>query len=145
QWMNVTFVDEALLRSLAATLVAAFDHVRLYRPDPTTLVFLASSAPLDAEQALASTGLPLTYAPLHYARLGIYSVEDLVASLAADRDGVRALGGGAPLITDEDNRMATSSVYDLGGGLAPAAIGRVLRVRSAAATGQLDLRRVPGS
>jgi spermidine synthase len=126
QWMNVTFVDEDLLRSLAATLLATFDDVRLYRPDPSTLVFLASTAPLDVEQELASTGTPLTYAPVHYAQLGIYSVEDLVASLAADSDGVRALGAGAPLITDDKNRMATSSVYDFGGGLAPAAMGAVL-------------------
>jgi hypothetical protein len=57
QWMNVTFVDEALLRSLSATLLAVFEHVRIYRPDPSTLIFLASSAPLEVEAALSSSGV----------------------------------------------------------------------------------------
>lgn len=35
QWMNVTFLDEALLRSLTATLLQAFGEVRLYRPART--------------------------------------------------------------------------------------------------------------
>lgn len=126
QWMNVTFLDEALLRSLAATLVRAFGEVRLYRPDPNTLVFLASTAPLQPEAALAATGTPIAYAPNHYARVGINTVEDLVTALAADADGVRTLAAGAPLVTDDDNRMATSSVYDFGQGLTPDAVGRVL-------------------
>jgi hypothetical protein len=126
QWMNVTFVDEALLRSLTATLLAAFADVRLYRPDPNTLVFLASSAPLQVEASLATSGMPLAYSPLHYGRVGINTVEDLFAALAVDGDGARALAAGAPLITDDDNRMATSSVYDLGGGLTPDGMGRVL-------------------
>jgi hypothetical protein len=49
-----------------------------------------------------------------------------MSSLAADDDGVRALAAGAPPVTDDNNRMATSSVYDLGSGLAPAAAGAVL-------------------
>ena len=42
QWMNVIFMDEELLRSLTATLLSVFPEVRVYRPDPNTLVFLAS-------------------------------------------------------------------------------------------------------
>jgi spermidine synthase len=126
QWMNVTFLDEALLRSLTATLLQAFGEVRLYRPDPNTLVFLASTAPLQLEASLAATGIPIAYAPIHYARVGINIVEDLVTALAADAEGARALASGAPLITDDDNRMATSSVYDFGQGLTPDAVGRVL-------------------
>jgi spermidine synthase len=126
QWMNGTFVDEDLLRSLAATLLAAFDHVQLHRPDPNTLVFLASSEPVSVEPALATGASPIAYSPLHYARLGIYSVEDLVASLAADEEGVRALAAGAALVSDDRNRMATSSVYDFGRGLTPTGMGQVL-------------------
>ena len=37
QWMNVNFMDEALIRSLTATLLSVFPEVRLYRPDPTTV------------------------------------------------------------------------------------------------------------
>ena len=51
QWMNVIFMDEDLLRSLTATLLSVFREVRVYRPDPNTIVFLASDAPLDLEVA----------------------------------------------------------------------------------------------
>ncbi|MEO8016431.1 MAG: fused MFS/spermidine synthase, partial [Pseudomonadota bacterium] len=80
QWMNVIFMDEDLLRSLTATMLSVFSDVRVYRPDPNTVVFLASDRPLNLETELARTGLPLRDAPLHYARFGIDTVEDLVAA-----------------------------------------------------------------
>ena len=59
QWMNAEFVDEPLLRSLAATLVAEYDYVRLYHPMSRVLMFLASEAPLDVELELAQSGRPI--------------------------------------------------------------------------------------
>ncbi|HKZ74605.1 MAG TPA: fused MFS/spermidine synthase, partial [Steroidobacteraceae bacterium] len=93
QWMNVSFVDESLLRSLTATLLDVFGEVRIYRPDPNTLVFLASAASLDPERTLAASGLPLALSPGHYARIGINTPADLVAALAVDAEGARALAG----------------------------------------------------
>ncbi|MBV6417671.1 MAG: Polyamine aminopropyltransferase [Steroidobacteraceae bacterium] len=126
QWMNVGFLDEALLRSLTATLLDVFAEVRIYRPDPSTLLFLASDAKLDPETQVATTGAPLDRSPLHYARFGIDTAEDLVAALVADAPGARALAAGAPLITDDRNRLATSNVLELGRGLSADATGRVL-------------------
>jgi spermidine synthase len=126
QWMNVIFMDADLLRSLTATLGAVFDHVRVYRPDPNTIVFLASDAPLDLERQVASTGLPLRDAPLHYARYGINNVEDLVAALVLDNESAHRFSAGSPLITDDDNRIATSSVYERDRGLNADSAGRVL-------------------
>jgi spermidine synthase len=126
QWMNVMFMDEDLLRSLTATLLSVFADVRVYRPDPETIVFLASDGQLDLESRLAATGLPLRDAPLHYARFGINNAEDVVAALALDLDGARKLAAGAPLITDDDNRIATSSVYEKGRGMSRESSGRVL-------------------
>jgi hypothetical protein len=100
--------------------------VRVYRPDPNTVVFLASDRPLNPETGLASTGLPLRDAPLHYARFGIDTVEDLVAALVLDVDGARRFASGAPLITDDDNRIATSSVYEKGRGMTGETSGRLL-------------------
>ena len=51
QWMNVIFMDEDLLRSLTATLLSVFREVRVYRPDPNTVVFLASDQPLESRSA----------------------------------------------------------------------------------------------
>lgn len=126
QWMNVGFLDERLLRSLAATLLDVFTEARLYRPDPNTLVFLASMQPMEIERDLARTGLPLAYSPGHYARFGINAVEDLAVALMADTPSARALAGDAELITDDVNRMATSSVFELGRGLSADATGRIL-------------------
>jgi spermidine synthase len=126
QWMNVIFMDEDLLRSLTATLLNVFSDVRVYRPDPNTVVFLASDKPLNLEIELARSGLPLRDAPLHYARFGINTVEDLVAALVLDADGARAIAAGAPLITDDDNRIATSSVYERGRGMTGETSGRFL-------------------
>ena len=126
QWMNVIFMDEDLLRSLTATLLSVFREVRVYRPDPNTVVFLASDKPLDLELQLAQTGYPLRGAPLHYARFGINNAEDLVAALVLDADGARRIAAGAPLITDDDNRIATSSVYEKGLGMNGDTSGRLL-------------------
>jgi spermidine synthase len=126
QWMNVIFMDEDLLRSLTATLLSVFPELRVYRPDPNTMVFLASDQPLDLESRLAQTGLPLRNSPLHYARVGINNAEDLIAGLVLDAEGARRLAEGAPLITDDDNRIATSSVYERGRGMTGDTSGRAL-------------------
>ena len=125
QWMNVIFMDEDLLRSLTATLLSVFGEVRVYRPDPNTVVFLASDAPLDVELQLARSGLPLRDAPLHYARFGINNVEDLLTALVLDSEGARRIAAGAPLITDDDNRIATSSVFEKGRGMTGDTSGRL--------------------
>jgi spermidine synthase len=126
QWMNVNFMDEALIRSLTATLLSVFDELRVYRPDPTTMMFLASDSPLAIEQRLADTGVPLRNAPLHYARFSINTVEDLVSALVLDTEGARRLAFGAPLITDDDNRIATSNVFERQRGMTGDAAGRLL-------------------
>ncbi|GIT14382.1 MAG: hypothetical protein CM1200mP36_01380 [Gammaproteobacteria bacterium] len=53
QWINSEFVEERLLRTLAATLLAEFENVRLYHPASQVLMFLASDAPLDLEAQVA--------------------------------------------------------------------------------------------
>ena len=126
QWMDVSFLDETLLRSLSATLLDVFGHLRIYRPDPNTLVFLASTVPLDLETPLTRTGIPLWYAPKHYARFGIHVPEDVVAALVADQEAAVALARGAELITDDRNRMATAGAYDRGVGLTPETTSRIL-------------------
>jgi hypothetical protein len=126
QWMNVIFMDEEVMRSLTGTLLNVFPEVRVYRPDPNTVVFLASELPLNLEQHLAETGLPLRNAPMHYARFGINCVEDLVSALVLETDGARQLAAGARLITDDDNRIATSNVFERTSGMTGESSGRLL-------------------
>lgn len=116
QWMNTQFVDEALLKSLCATMLAVFDHVRVYQWDPEVLFFLGSSAPLDLEVAIAKTGRPFSDNPVHYREMGVGSVEDVVVALAMDHDNVVRFVGDARPITDDFNQMATQSARAMDNG-----------------------------
>ena len=109
QWMNAEFVDEDLLRTLAATLMEEFEYVRLYHPWTRVLMFMASDAPLDVELALAASGRPILDDVLHFSRMGINGVEDLLASLAIDEQGMLAFARRAEISTDDNNLVATRS------------------------------------
>ncbi|HEY5624044.1 MAG TPA: fused MFS/spermidine synthase, partial [Gammaproteobacteria bacterium] len=109
QWMNSEFVEEELLRTLAATLLSEFPNVRLYQPAAQVLVFLSSEGQLDLELQVARTGQPFTDDVMHYSRLGLNSVEDLLAALLLDHEGIEEFAADAPISTDNINRMATDS------------------------------------
>ena len=109
QWMNDEFVDEPLLRTLAATLAAVFEHVRLYYTGAGVLMFMASDAPLDIELAAARTGRPFNDHPEHYSLIGLNGVEDLLVALALDETGILSFSRNAELSTDDNNLMATRS------------------------------------
>ena len=106
QWLSTHFVDEELFKTVGATLMDVFENVRLYRPIPTMLVFLASDGPLNPEHELAVTGEPIASAPEHFGKLGINDVNDLVAAFVLDHAGLEKLCAGAPINTDDDNRLA---------------------------------------
>jgi hypothetical protein len=110
QWMNTQFVSEPLLKSLIATLMDVFPHVRAYQFDANVLFFLASNSEIKPEAQILATGEPFKSRPQEFKRKGIGSVNDLVAALAWDEHGLSQLAADAPLITDNDNRMATQSV-----------------------------------
>ncbi len=109
QWMNTQFVSESLLRSFVATLLDVFPHVRAYQFDANILFFLASESQIDPEAQMLATGEPFKSHLDEYKRKGIGSVNDLVAALAWDETGLGRLAADAPLITDNDNRMAMQS------------------------------------
>jgi len=109
QWMNTQFVDEELLKSLCATMLDVFDHVRVYQWDPQVLFFLGSAKPLNVELDMARTGRPLGDDISHYREKGVGSVEDAVVALTMDHANVAAFAAGAEIITDNFNLMATRS------------------------------------
>jgi spermidine synthase len=126
QWMNIEFLDEALLRSLVATLSDVFPYVRVYRPAPETLIFLASDRPLEAEHQLSASRTAFANAAVHYGQLGLNVVEDLLLDLAMDNDNARRFGADSPPITDDMNRFAVSSLFDVGRHLNVAAVSKLL-------------------
>ena len=110
QWMNLEFIDESLLKSMAATLQQSFSHVRLYASIPGSLMFLASDAGFESDELLFSDRVID-----EFSKFGVESVSQLRASLRLDEQGVRKLAAGAPLITDDRNLMATRSYADASG------------------------------
>jgi len=107
QWIGLPFVDEALFRSLLATLSDAFPHVRAYSPPPDgSVLFLASDAPLDMRESVPRA---LAANREDFALLGIAVPDDVTSSLMLDEDGVRELGRGAALNRDGHNRLQSRS------------------------------------
>lgn len=105
QWVGVHFVDGPLMRSLLATLLDVFPHVEVYRPAGRSgVLFLASPAPLDLAE---SAPRALAAAPAFWRMLGIYTLEDVLATRHLDTAGGRQLAAGAPLITDAHNLLQT--------------------------------------
>ncbi|MGC3983142.1 MAG: fused MFS/spermidine synthase [Steroidobacteraceae bacterium] len=126
QWMSTDFMDESLLRSLLATLTTAFPEVRVYRTSPNTFLFMGSEQPIEPERQFRATRSVLLSAQTHYSRIGINAVEDLLAALVLDTVSARALAQGSAIITDDNNRLATSGVYDFKRAMGSAAAGRLL-------------------
>jgi spermidine synthase len=99
QWLNVSFLDESQLRSFVATVLDVFAEAKLYRPDPYTLIFVANKG-TDRYRPPAGNAFPA---------VGINTPEDVLVALAAESQALRKLSRGAPIITDDRNRMATVS------------------------------------
>ena len=117
QWIGTRFVDESLLESLLASLLAAFPHVELFKPRQNGLLFAASARPLDT---LENAARALSTAPEDFAAVGLHRLEDVAAAWALDERGVRALAEGAPINTDDHNLLAARSAR-----LGDASLGRV--------------------
>jgi spermidine synthase len=116
QWMNVSFMDESLLRSFTATVLDVFADAKLYRPDPYTLIFVASKG-ADGYRPPAGNAFP---------GIGINTPEDILVALAADGQALRQLSQGFPIVTDDRNQMATASARQTGSSLTVAAADRLL-------------------
>ena len=117
QWMNTEFIDAELLKSMGATLLANYAHVRLYCVYPEVLMFLASEAPLNVEEDIARTGEPIRSHPDWYELKRIVGVEDIISHLALEEEGLRSMCEGAPIITDDANLMAMHSQAQMEGWL----------------------------
>ncbi len=117
QWINAGFLNPELFASVGATLLDTFEHVCLYRPVPSMLLFLASDAPLQAESDLARTGAPISADPEYWSRMGVSDANELLALLALDEEGLRTLCADGIVSNDNRNVLAMSSGLNLPGAL----------------------------
>ena len=104
QWMGSVFVTPSLLRSLLATLLDVFPHVEVLRPDPTSLVFVASPEPVDI---VAAGRRALRADAAAFAAVGISRIEDIAATHALTEEAARSLAGDAALLTDDHNLLGS--------------------------------------
>jgi len=105
QWIGLSFVDEALLQSVAATLAEVFEHVEIYHPGAANgLLFAASAAPLDS---IANARRALHAQADDFGRFGVHRIEDFAVLRVLDNAGVRAFAVGADLNTDDHNLLAS--------------------------------------
>jgi spermidine synthase len=149
QWIGLRFVDETLLRSLAATLVDVFPHVEVYQPGGAMgVLFAASGEPLASLEGARQT---LQNAPQDYARFGIQRVEDFAVARVLDDQGTRALAEGAALNTDDHTLLASRSSRLGKTALKGDSFGKLWRDRDPllAGVGELDrfalIRRLVGA
>ena len=100
QWMNAEFLNEDLLRQLAATLLAEFDYVQVYQPSSLALHFVASNQPIVIPDSIPAGA---------YSANGISSPLDIVSTILLDEKTIRQFARGQAPVTDDDNRMAMKS------------------------------------
>jgi spermidine synthase len=123
QWIGLSFVDEALLRSLTATLLDVFEHLEVYQPSGSMgVLFAASAAPL---ASLEGARQALQNAPEDYARFGLQRLEDFAVVRVLDDVGARVLAEGAALNTDDHNRLASRASRLGDTALSARSVGRV--------------------
>ncbi|MBW2244990.1 MAG: fused MFS/spermidine synthase, partial [Deltaproteobacteria bacterium] len=139
QWMGLSFVDGELFETILATLRSVFPYVRVYRPLPSEVLFLASDQPVDVEARVPDL---LQRAASDLAAVGIYGPEDVAATLFLDQAGVDALAEGAHPNTDDDNRLAMRSPRILGAALGGEGAGQMLVSRDPLLEDRGDLDRV---
>ncbi len=107
QWIELDYVDEALFRSLVATLVDVFPNVRVYRPVYRSgVLFVSSEAPLPVEETAARA---IAASPDTFADAGVQVPEDVAAAIALDEEGSRRFSAGATLTTDDRNLFQSSA------------------------------------
>jgi hypothetical protein len=106
QWIGLAFVDEALLRSMVATLLDVFPHVSIFEPTQGAVLFAASDAPIDP---VATAGSALAAAPGDFARYGLKVPEDVALTWGLATSDARDFAGAASLLTDDENPLATRS------------------------------------
>ncbi|MCH2169230.1 fused MFS/spermidine synthase [Myxococcota bacterium] len=107
QWIDLDFVDAELLRTLTASVGAAFPHIRVYHSNPPgTMYFLGSQQPFDM---VASAARAIEAAPASMAYSGVWSPEDVEFTLAMGDREARIFSGDATVSTDDHNLLQVRS------------------------------------
>ncbi|TWU01510.1 fused MFS/spermidine synthase [Neorhodopirellula pilleata] len=112
-WMDRQFVDLDLFRSLAATMGDVFEHIALFQPNESALLFVGLRSSIDWTQKngreLYAVCRSMSDRAL-YRQMGLNHSHALVAALALDDEGLRRLSENAPITTDNNNLLAMKRI-----------------------------------
>ncbi|MEE3325883.1 MAG: hypothetical protein VX252_00940 [Myxococcota bacterium] len=104
QWMGLSFVDDGLLRGLIGTLDEVFENVAVFRPrGGGAIIFAASDEPFDVRESVLQAASRI---PDDMSEIGVYTPEDVLASLVLDPAAATRFSEGAEPISDDWNRLA---------------------------------------
>jgi spermidine synthase len=99
-WTNLFRIRPRQVRMILATLLDVFPHVHAYVVEGSSMLFAASSEPLDLDEgyrrAIGDEGLSPFTAPY-----SLDSLAGLVSKLELDTAGARELASGYPIIEDD--------------------------------------------
>ncbi len=120
QWMGATYVNEPLLRTLVATLVDTWPHVRVYQPYSESFLFVASDQPF-----APSSEVDAFHArdPVSARGVGLVRADDLDVALYLGDEDAPIFAAGAELCTDDRNLLQMRSPFVRGSSNSIAALG----------------------
>jgi spermidine synthase len=120
QWMGAAYVNEPLLRTIVATLVDTWPHVRVYQPYSESFLFVASDQPF-----ADSSEVDRFHArdPEAARGVGLVRADDLDAVLYLDDEASKRFALGAEICTDDRNLLQMRSPFVRGGSDSIGALG----------------------
>jgi hypothetical protein len=104
QWMDISYLNLDLFRSLGATLLDVFPTVHVFQPNRTSLLYVASNNARQVPDQIPEFSQPEDRRRL--VNMGLKTSDDLLSLLAVDDEGLRVLCHGAATTTDDNNRLA---------------------------------------
>jgi spermidine synthase len=100
-WVNLFRMDIEHLRSVLATLVGVFPHVRAFLTESSSLVLMASRSPRPLTLAQQERLLATDAALPSFGPRGLGTVEALFAHQELDAEGLRRFAAGGTIIEDD--------------------------------------------
>lgn len=107
-WVNLFRMDRGSLVDIIATLDAVFPHVMGFHPDESSLLFVASAAPLTTEDRLRPRLSANPEGGEILRALGLGGLDELLSFMELDPEAIRALALEGTVLVDDRPRLETS-------------------------------------
>jgi spermidine synthase len=105
QWIPFHQGFEEVHRMLIRTMAEVYPHVSLWVPDRHEGILIGSHEPLRIDPARVAAAMAEPDVAESLRDIGVYSVEDLLATFVSADDDLRAFVGDADLVTDGHPRV----------------------------------------